>query len=65
MKHADLDIGRTPVPLGLSVAASVARQRAADFITLTKPRLNFLVVVTAMVGYYLGTGGRFDVLTLV
>jgi protoheme IX farnesyltransferase len=31
-------------------------QRFADFLALTKPRLNFLVVVTAAVGYYLGAG---------
>jgi protoheme IX farnesyltransferase len=29
-------------------------QRFADFVSLTKPRLNLLVVVTAAVGYYLG-----------
>ena len=29
-------------------------QRFADFVALTKPRLNLLVVVTAAVGYYLG-----------
>jgi protoheme IX farnesyltransferase len=28
----------------------------ADFVALTKPRLNVLVVVTAAVGYYLGAG---------
>ena len=33
---------------------SPAAVRAADFLSLTKPRLNFLVVVTAAVGYYLG-----------
>ena len=31
--------------------------RLADFLALTKPRLNSLVVVTAAVGYYLGAGG--------
>ncbi len=29
-------------------------QRFVDFVSLTKPRLNLLVVVTAAVGYYLG-----------
>ena len=37
-------------------APAMARHRAADFFSLTKPRLNFLVVVTAAVGYYLGAG---------
>ncbi len=35
-------------------AGTAAAQRAADFLSLTKPRLNFLVIVTAGVGYYLG-----------
>jgi heme o synthase len=34
----------------------VTNQRLADFLALTKPRLNLLVVVTAAVGYYLGAG---------
>ena len=40
------------------------KSRAADFLALTKPRLNTLVVVTAGVGYGLGFSGRFDVVTL-
>jgi heme o synthase len=39
--------------------------RLADYVSLTKPRLNFLVVVTAAVGYYLGTPGPLDALSLV
>jgi protoheme IX farnesyltransferase len=38
----------------MSAPAAVIRHRPADFFSLTKPRLNFLVVVTAAVGYYLG-----------
>jgi heme o synthase len=34
-----------------------AVHRLADFLTLTKPRLNSLVVVTAGIGYYLGAAG--------
>src|SRR3954469_6274845 len=33
---------------------------AADFVALTKPRLNFLVVATSAAGYYLGAGGATD-----
>ncbi len=39
-----------PVP----VTARETPSRAADFLSLTKPRLNFLVLVTAMIGFYLG-----------
>jgi protoheme IX farnesyltransferase len=44
---------------------SITSHRAADFLALTKPRLNFLVVVTAAVGYYLGAGGDLDLIRLV
>src|SRR4051812_22516306 len=42
----------------------LSQHRAADFLSLTKPRLNFLVVITAAVGYYLGaaSAGSIDVL---
>src|SRR3972149_10856679 len=38
------------------VAGSL-RARAADYVTLAKPRLNILVVVTALAGYYMGVIG--------
>src|SRR5688572_7918134 len=40
---------------------SAWRSRAVDFYELTKPRMNFLVVITTMVGYYMvpaGDAGR-------
>jgi protoheme IX farnesyltransferase len=37
-----------------ATATGVSTQRAADFLALTKPRLNSLVVVTAGIGYFLG-----------
>ena len=48
--------------LDLSAARPIGHHRAADFLSLTKPRLNLLVVITAAVGYYLGAGGGFDVM---
>ena len=47
-----------------AAAIPSSKSRAADFLALTKPRLNTLVVVTAGVGYGLGFSGRFDVVTL-
>src|SRR5687767_14335481 len=35
--------------------ASVAVHRLADFVTLTKPRLNMLVLVTTLAGLYLAS----------
>jgi protoheme IX farnesyltransferase len=46
-------------------AFSEAGRRAADFLALTKPRLNFLVVITAGVGYYLGSTTHLHVLKLI
>ncbi len=42
-----------------------AAHRVADFLSLTKPRLNSLVVVTAGIGYYLGAGGDLHLASLV
>jgi protoheme IX farnesyltransferase len=39
-------------------------QRIADFVALTKPRLNSLVVVTAGIGYYLGAAADLHVARL-
>jgi protoheme IX farnesyltransferase len=46
-------------------SASAAHSRAADFFALTKPRLNFLVVITAGVGYYLGAGRDLHLMKIV
>ncbi|HEY8750814.1 MAG TPA: heme o synthase [Tepidisphaeraceae bacterium] len=43
-----------------SPLASGVRQRCVDFYELTKPRMNFLVVITTMVGYYMASGGLGD-----
>ena len=39
-----------------AMAPAAARSRTADFVALTKPRLNLLVVATTAGGYYLGAG---------
>ncbi len=40
-------------------------QRSGDFLALTKPRLNSLVIVTAGIGYYLGAGDSLKMTNLV
>ena len=45
---------------GAATALAAAPHRIGDFLALTKPRLNSLVVVTAGVGYYLGAAGNPD-----
>jgi protoheme IX farnesyltransferase len=53
-------------PRQAGVAASLAARRhlrtLTDYVALTKPRLNLLVVVTSAGGYYLGVPGRLDLL---
>ena len=41
--------GRAPAP-----GPGTLRTQAADYVALAKPRLNVLVVVTALAGYYMG-----------
>jgi len=56
--HVD---GLEPVTgIALASVPSAARRRLADLCELTKPRMNFLVVVTTMVGYYMAARGRGD-----
>jgi hypothetical protein len=42
--------------VALAVPLPLVPARAADFLELTKPRLNLLVVATTLAGYYLGAG---------
>jgi heme o synthase len=44
--------------------AAAARSRTSDFVALTKPRLNLLVVATTAGGYYLGAAPGVDPLAL-
>ncbi len=47
-----------------AVPLADTRSRATDFLALTKPRLNALVVLTAGVGYLLGASAGFSFVTL-
>jgi heme o synthase len=61
-------VKETPIAAGaddrvthIDALRSDARPSAlADYIVLTKPRLNFLVVATSAAGYYLGSSGGVD-----
>jgi len=41
-------------------SASCARKRAAAYLELTKPRVLAMVLLTTLVGFYLGSAERFD-----
>lgn len=51
--------------LGLPVDRTSSRSRAADFVTLTKPRLNILVLLTTVAAYYLGADASAGVMSLI
>lgn len=46
-----------------AAAIPTSRSRAIDFLALTKPRLNALVIVSTGVGYALASTGRFEIFT--
>ena len=48
-----------------TVEARTRRARAADFVTLTKPRLNSLVLMTSLAAYFLGRGDELPWVRLV
>jgi len=51
-------------PTAQAVAVPVAHTRSSDFTALAKPRLNLLVVVSAMAGYVMAGGDTHDVMRL-
>lgn len=55
----------TAVPVADAPAAARPISRAADLVTLTKPRLNLLVLVTALAGLYLASPGGVPVAVLI
>jgi len=59
VKDSPLGAASIPIPAARRVNGSLA-----DYFALTKPRLNFLVVATSAVGYYLGGPGRPDVVSM-
>ena len=48
----------------VQIATAATARRAADFFELTKPRIVFMVLITALVGYYAGSAGMPDYLRL-
>ena len=52
------------VPGTSPAMATAVRSRTSDFVALTKPRLNLLVVATTAGGYYLGAGPGANLLSL-
>lgn len=58
MKEAPVDATALPIPDARPASAF------ADYLSLTKPRLNFLVIATSAAGYYLGSAGAIDTLSM-
>ncbi|HEX4124566.1 MAG TPA: heme o synthase [Tepidisphaeraceae bacterium] len=49
--------GEPSLPIASIPAASTVTHRFADYLELSKPRMNFLVLVTTAVGYFMAGGG--------
>ena len=56
---------RTAVVRDGTVTLAGTRRRLADFLTLAKPRVVLMVMLTTLVGYYLGAAADLDYLRLV
>ena len=56
----------TPTAVARDGALALAgtRRRVADFVALAKPRVVLMVVLTTLVGYYLGASGELDLVRL-
>src|SRR3954449_10313576 len=52
----DLTPGAAHAAIAPSSATTAAASRWVDFYELTKPRMNFLVLVTTLVGFYMASG---------
>ena len=44
----------------IAAQGMIVRQRLADYLALTKPRVVLMVLITTLVGYYLGSTSAFD-----
>ncbi len=55
----DVPIAAEALPIPEARASALA-----DYLALTKPRLNFLVVATSAAGYYLGSAGAIDLVAM-
>jgi protoheme IX farnesyltransferase len=55
-----------PADGSVRVAVPSARRHAySDFLALTKPRVNLLVLITTLIGFHLGTFGPTDIVLLI
>jgi len=57
VKDVPVNVATTAIPIA---AARRSNAVVGDFVALTKPRLNFLVVATSAAGYYLGARAPID-----
>ena len=55
MKTGTHIVGGASVPTAQRTGSAVGSERALDFLALTKPRLNLLVLVTTLAGLYLAS----------
>jgi protoheme IX farnesyltransferase len=61
---SDLHDGSFSVGTPIEIVKPASRSKLVDYYELTKPRMNFLIIITTMVGYYMASHGRLDWLRL-
>ncbi len=59
-----VNANQAPSPAAPSAPAAPAPPAWVDYLQLTKPRLNLLVVLTTLAGFYLGMGDAWSLATL-
>lgn len=65
MPHADSNVSSSEAPQAVAVSAEAAPSRSSlevlkDYWTMTKPEISFLVVVSALAGFLMGTPAVLD-----
>lgn len=61
---SDLHDGSFSVGMPLEVSRPTSKSKLVDYYELTKPRMNFLILITTMVGFYMASRGAMDWLRL-
>jgi protoheme IX farnesyltransferase len=60
MKSITIELQRSDVPQVELRQGLTAREKLSAFVELTKPRITFLIVLTAAAGFFLGSEGSLD-----
>jgi protoheme IX farnesyltransferase len=60
METVTLEVQENPIIVQRAKGSLALREKTAAYVTLTKPRIALMLVLTAAAGFYLGSIGKFD-----